>query len=360
MADGLTVLIADRAEDAARWSSAWAESPEREVFAHPAYVALEAGRFQGTAMCALLRLEGATVMYPFIVRDLSREAYFPAENECGYDIASPYGYGGPSVWGRAAGGDPAPEFWRQFDEWAVKRNIVAEFVRFPLFPETSLAYPGEKWVVSQHVVRSLEISDERLWREVDHKVRKNVNRAKRDGVTIAADPAGRDLESFLEIYRHTMERRSASRAYLYDRDFFERLGREIPAGLCYFHAFLEGKIVSSELVLVSASSVYSFLGGTLPESFDHRPNDLLKFEIIRWARESGKIRFVLGGGYQPGDGIYRYKLALSPHGAIDYVQGGRIFNPALYEALIERRKRIAHERNETWDAPSRFFPRYRA
>jgi CelD/BcsL family acetyltransferase involved in cellulose biosynthesis len=353
-----TVLNASLAADVGQWSEVWADSPEREVFAHPAYVELEAGRLQGSGMCAVLRLEGVTAMYPFIVRDLSREAYFPAEESAAYDITSPYGYSGPTVWGHTPGNDQmASEFWRCFDAWAGAQRIVAEFIRFPLFPEACLAYPGDKWVVAQHVVRSLQISDEQLWREVEHKVRKNVNRARRDGVTIVIDPDGRDLESFLDIYDHTMERRGASQAYRYRRDFFECLGREIPTGLCYFHAVVAGRIVSTELVLVSTSSVYSFLGGTLTEYFDHRPNELLKFEIIHWARDHGKSRFVLGGGYRPADGIYRYKLALSPRGAIDYIQGGRIFNKALYETLIERRKRIAPEGN---DGPPRFFPAYRA
>ena len=77
----------------------------------------------------------------------------------------------------------------------------------------------------------------------------------------------------------------------------------------------EGRVVSTELVFVAAEHVYSFLGGTLTEALELRANDLLKHEIIRWARDAGRKTFVLGGGYGAADGIFRYKLSFAPKGA---------------------------------------------
>lgn len=154
-----------------------------------------------------------------------------------------------------------------------------------------------------------------------------------------------------------MDRRGADPRYYFPRSYFERLQHGLPGHFMYFHAVLEGEVVSSELVLVSAENVYSFLGGTLPATFNLRPNDLLKYEIIRWAGRAGKKRFVLGGGYQKDDGIYRYKLAFAPGGATPYHVGYRILDPELYEALMHNR---ADQPQPEGEHSAGYFPAYRA
>lgn len=295
--------------------------------------------------------DGLSVMYPFLVREIDRQ---PGAVSC-RDISSPYGYGGPAVWGQGSKEAAAAEFWARFDDWARAQGIVSEFVRFGLFPESRLPYPGETWVVARHVVRMLQVPVRER-----RKVGKNVDTAVRSGVTVIGDPTGAHLESFLDIYRHTLDRRKAAECYRYPRCFFERLAEAVPQGMRYFHAVIEERIVATELVLVSEHQVYSFLGGTLEPFFACRPSDLLKCEIIRWAREQGKSAFVLGGGYRPDDGIFRFKLAFAPGGATDYVQGGRVLRPDLYDALVAERSAAAAARPEPWNPPARFFPRYRA
>ena len=96
----------------------------------------------------------------------------------------------------------------------------------------------------------------------------------------------------------------------------------------FFPCSIDGVVVSTELVLLSRHSAYSFLGGTLANAFAHRPNDLLKFEIIRWAKKRAKRYFVLGGGYQGEDGIFQYKQSFASKGQVPYFLGGQIFLPA--------------------------------
>jgi lipid II:glycine glycyltransferase (peptidoglycan interpeptide bridge formation enzyme) len=195
-----------------------------------------------------------------------------------------------------------------------------------------------------------------LWMDFEHKVRKNVNKARRSGVTVVVDPAGERLDDFLRIYNETMDRREAGGGYYFGRGFFERIGADLPGQHCYLHALHEGEVISTELVLVSEENVYSFLGGTDSRFFALRPNDLLKHEIIAWAKAQGKRRFVLGGGYEPDDGIYRYKLAFAPHGAVPFFAGTRVLRPDAYEALV--RARAAAEPG--WQPRPGFFPAYRA
>jgi hypothetical protein len=128
----------------------------------------------------------------------------------------------------------------------------------------------------------------------------------------------------------------------------------------YFHAIHDGRVISTELVLVSAENVYSFLGGTDSRGFEMRPNDLLKYEIVLWAKRQGKRRFVLGGGYKTGDGIYRYKLGFAPHGSMPYYVGCRVLRADLYDKLVKNKEALARSKGDEWFPQTGYFPAYRA
>jgi CelD/BcsL family acetyltransferase involved in cellulose biosynthesis len=118
------------------------------------------------------------------------------------------------------------------------------------------------------------------------------------------------------------------------------------------------KIVSTELILLSQCSSYSFLGGTDSAYFDLRPNDLLKYEIIRWSRSKGLKNYVLGGGAAPSDGIERYKRSFAPFGRVDFFTGQRVLMPETYEQLVDLRD--ARDPLSNADlAVTKFFPAYR-
>ena len=71
-------------------------------------------------------------------------------------------------------------------------------------------------------------------------------------------------------------------------------------------------MVSSELVLLSRNHAYFFLGGTLADAFELRPNELLQVETFRWCRSAGKTALVLGGGYRGSEGLLKYKRGFAP------------------------------------------------
>jgi hypothetical protein len=306
--------------DDERWLARWSAWSEREVHAHPEYVRLfeEGG---SRALCALA--DG--VLYPFLLRELP----FGAE---GADIVTPYGYGGAFSWEDA----DADEFWAAFDAWAAEQGVVSELVRLSLFPERLLPYPGEREQKLVNVVRDLAPAADELWMDYEHKVRKNVKKARRSGLRVEIDETGARLDDFLRLYEQTLERRGAEERYRFPHDFFGRIRDRLPGGFVYAHALAGDRVVSSELALLSATTAYSFLGGTEESAFPQRPNDLLKVELMLWAKESGKRRFVLGGGYRPGDGIFRYKRSFAPGGLVPFEVGMRILRPDVYEALVAR------------------------
>lgn len=263
-----------------------------------------------------------------------------------FDLTSPYGYGG--FWGNVSDWEILN---REYNEYCIKNHYICEFVRFELFTEYHAHYDGEVENRTHNIVRSLEIPLDEIWMDFKQKVRKNVKKANSYNLSCIIENTDEHLDDFLRIYYGTMDRTDAEEEYYFSKQFFDNLN-EMKDNIMYFHVTYEGKIVSTELVIYGTENVYSYLGGTDREYFDVRPNDFLKYEIIKWAKEKGLKNFVLGGGYGADDGIYQYKLCLAPHGQHDFYIGRKIFDQENYNKLVFLRRE--DELNE------KYFPLYRS
>ena len=134
--------------------------------------------------------------------------------------------------------------------------------------------------------------------------RKNINKAKREGVNIFF---GGYKKAFNGIYAQTMDRCNADERYYFDRSFFQAMNDKLPNNTLFVYAYYQGKAVSCELILYDQNAAYSFLGGTLSDFFHVRPNNLLKHEAIKKLQSMGIKHFCLGGGKTFNDGIFKYK-----------------------------------------------------
>ena len=268
------------------------------------------------------------------------------EEEQYFDLITPYGYGG--FWGTITDWE---ELDRTYTQYCIDNHYVCEFVRFELFSNYHEHYSGEVETRTHNVVRSLEMPVDEIWMDFKQKVRKNVKRANKNNLGIIVESTGEHMEDFLRIYYSTMDRSDAEDEYYFSRRFYEDLN-EMKDNVMYFHVVSEGRIISTELVIYGAENCYSYLGGTDRDYFDLRPNEFLKFEVIKWAKEKGLKNFVLGGGYGADDGIFQYKLCLAPHGVYDFYIGRKIFDREAYDELVGLR--AGEVLNE------RYFPLYRS
>jgi hypothetical protein len=353
------ILQASNPENRQKWLEMWESWPGKEVFAHPGYLDLFAGKFNESC-CAVFESEKGFVLYPFFYRNLKSEDYSGTLPENTADIISPYGYGGAFTWGYENLEELARNFWQYFDAWAVNNNIVTEVIKFSLFPEQVLPYPQPKSETLKNIVVNLELPEEELWQNFEHKVRKNVNKAGNHGIKVITETDSRHLEKFLAIYNSTMERRNASEKYYFHQDFFLKLIENLTGRFIFFYALYQEKIIAAELVLVSSDKIYSFLGGTESEFFNLRPNDLLKYEIILWAKRNLKKQFVLGGGYGTEDGIFKYKRSFAPAGIVPFYVGSRVLCPDLYKKLIVNKKEALAAKGIKWEPVEDFIPAYRS
>lgn len=284
-------------------------------------------------------------------RDVADDPKFAGKMEhgCYIDLITPYGYGG--FWGNITDWSLLNQSYNQY---CTKNQFLCEFVRFELFSRYAQYYDGETESRTHNVVRNLESSMDEVWMDFKPKVRKNVKRANSYGLEFFVDLEGRYLDDFLRIYYSTMDRSEAQDEFYFSKEFFKRLGK-LQKNAAWFYALYKEKAVSAELVIYGSENAYSYLGGTDRESFELRPNDFLKYEIIKWCKERGLKNFVLGGGYGADDGIFQYKQCLSPHGITDFYIGRKIFDEKKYEKLVDMREEISPGIRS-----STYFPVYRA
>ncbi len=351
------VLDASSASDLAAWLELWRRWPAREVQAHPEYARLFA-RGCDRVVCAAGEDGGRAVLFPLVLRPLSAEDWAP-DGERRLDATTPYGYGGPYAWGPAGGDD---RFWRAFGGWCRDEGIVSTFARLSLFPEQlALAHaPGAVEVRAANVVVPLAAGSDGLWQGYETKVRKWVRAARQAGVTVDIDRSGARLDAFVRVYDHTMRRNGAEDWYFFPRTFFDAIVERLGGQFAFFHALKDGEVVSSDLVLCSEQHVYYFLGGTLAAAFPCGPNYLVKHSVASWAIAEGKRGYVLGGGYTPGDGLFRYKRAWARGGEVPFQVACLVHDERAYADLVAHRSAVAARSDETWSPRPGFFPAYRA
>lgn len=349
-------LDAAQLEDRKKWLDLWTAWPEREVMAHPDYVRLFA-RPQDRVMAATLQTAGGGILYPVILRPIAAEPW-AAEDTAGCDLTTAYGYGGPFCWSTTP--EMAQLFWSHFDSWALAQKAVTSFARLSLFPSQLLSFNGETLPIAPNIVRRLDMEDEELWADYEREARKNIEVAVGRGLTVGFDASGKTLDDFHEIYTSTLHRRGALQDYYYSRAFFERLVQDLPGQFVIAHAMEGRESVSAELVLLSVDHAYSFLGGTLREAYPLCPNYLLKHRTFLWCRDRGIKKLVLGGGYQPQDGILRYKKHFARRAQVTFTVGRKIYNSPESQRLVDRRRLWMRGRGLPWSPAAGFFPEYRS
>jgi hypothetical protein len=350
------VLDAEVDEERDAWLALWKGWPGREVMAHPEYARLFAGGGV-RAVAAVGEERGGTILLPLLLRPVAAEPW-AGPDEASWDATTPYGYGGPFTWGDE-GGDGAA-FWRAYAAWCAGARVVSTFLRLSLFPGQLAAVPGDVHERGPNVVVPLGAGADAVWEGYDRDVRRNVRKSRSCGVQVEVDVEGRRVGEFHAVYEHTMDRRGADAWYRFPRRFFEDLARNLAGQHAFVHALVDGRVVASELALVSAENVYSFLGGTLQEAFKLFPNEAVRHATAEWAVSQGKRCYVLGGGYAPGDGILRHKKLFAPGGEVPFRVGCLLHDEVAAHRLARRREAAEVARGGGWQPRAGFFPRYRA
>jgi lipid II:glycine glycyltransferase (peptidoglycan interpeptide bridge formation enzyme) len=228
---------------------------------------------------------------------------------------------------------------RAMIEYCNEKGIIAEFTRFnPVYENHTIARYLDAENVNRNVL--VDLTEKEIWyNSYEHSTRKNIKKANRLGlkatVVSGDDVTSEQLDVFINIYEKTMARNSADDFYYFPRNYFESMLRFNGHNTLIAFTIKDGTPIACELVLYGRSVGYSFLGGTLPEYYECRPNDILKHTIIEYLKDVGCNCFCLGGGITDGDGIFRYKKSFSKKGVVDFFIGKRIHSSSVYNRAVD-------------------------
>ncbi|MDF2713130.1 MAG: hypothetical protein K0R28_55 [Paenibacillus sp.] len=340
--------------DATRWNSYISQITEADIYFRAEYCRIYEENGEGAAKLFIYSEGDHFVCYPFLLRCIDD---LPAIRDAGigksyYDIATPYGYGGPLV------SDPSPEsrdglmkrFSAAFHRYCLDQNVVTEFVRFHPILKNHEWYPEVKPSYVKNTI-CLHLTDDETTITGRYKSdnRNRIRKARKEGLNIVHGETDR-LEHLLKLYYSTMDRNHAIPYYYFNESFFLNTVNLLDGNIELFEIMHQDKIIASCLFMHFNHYVHYHLMGSDLEYLKFAPINLLIHEAMLWAKGKGYKYLHLGGGYSGNDSLYRFKKTFNEEKSLDYYVGNRIHMPDVYGKLEEHIRELAEED---------YFPIYR-
>jgi len=366
-------LLSTESAEKKAWKERIAALSPRDVFYTPEYLmAFErcpAGEtrtnFGGEAYLFVYGDEDNFIVHPFFKRDLQDLPFYTSVLQAqkpSHDIASPYGYAGPAA--RVTHPNLESTLWKgfldEFHKFCAENNIVSEFVRLnPLLRnhEPLSSVTGGLKESGTVVYVDLTAGEDALWKNLEKPNRNCITKARRENVEISRTKKRDDLKVFYDIYNKSMDRRNAKRMYYFPMEFYDLLLDLLKENVSLFVAKHEGEIISASLFIGEENFIHYFLSGTCPETRSLGSNNLLLYEAMLWAKGEGYKTFNLGGGYQAGDSLFRFKSTFSNTTANFYTYR-KVHDEPKYRALCSARDAYDQSIGKSL-IESDYFPRYR-
>ena len=288
----------------------------------------------GIANSFCIEKDGEYARYFFIKRDIAYEVE-GLEKERYFDIVTPFDYGGISY----SSVEILPYFFEEFSKWCKANAIVSEFVRFDpcrKFDIDSLSAFLE--IIKINDLIYIDLQDD-FWLNYSKGRRSDIAKAKKLSYSVV----NTTVDVFHPIYIETMVRNGSNSYFYFSKQALDILVEQGFARV--FGVFVEGRALSSIVILDDETHSYYFLVASSYETLSFDTNALLLHEVAMILKNEGKSLFFLGGGRQ---GVYDFKSRFSKKTAPYYI-GRRIHNQEVYNELVKLTK---HDKNN-------FFPQYR-
>jgi len=153
----------------------------------------------------------------------------------------------------------------------------------------------------------LQPDPDTLWRSIDESSRRAIRKARADGVTVRIAASRDDLYAFFRL--HLRVRKYKYRLLAQPFALFEQLWEEFVA---HDRGFLmlaeyEGTIIGGVYFLGWGDTIYYKFNASDVDQLKHRPNDLVIWESMCYARERGYSQLDFGLSDWDQEGLVRYK-----------------------------------------------------
>ena len=362
MSTSLEVLTATEHGEA--WDAIVARMDACDVYFHRTLCQAFAEYEGCVARMVHFRRGESVIVYPFFQRRIASLPFLHSpESWNDYsDIVSPYGYGGPLAQMAEKGEDDRGLIWSEFLEafhsYCLDHNIVSEFARLHPYLQNHRHLTLSNGLEQRGPVVTVDLSqsDEEIWRGFTKENRKKITRAQANGLRVEEANSPADVRLFAELYRLNMLRLQARDWYMFPESWLSDLHTRFSEHLALFFVHEGDRVIAGGSVFHMNGLVSNFLSATAEDPGQFSPNNLLFYEIIRWAKRRGYRWYNMGGGYRNNDGVMRFKLNFSQR-TEDFYTYQKIHLPQAYEALVQEWRRTLSSTIEMEE--SKYFPLYR-
>jgi len=358
----LKVLKASSAGDREVWARLVEGLPLKGISFTPGYMMFYAHKMSGEPVLVTYGDEENYIVHPLVLRRINDLPFCSSEPVL-YDAISPWYHGGPSA--RLADRSLEDKLYRnflsEFGGYCRASGIVAEFVR--LFPLMGNHLPLEGLVPIKAIGATVHVdlsqTREELWTGFERSCRKNIKRAQASGVEVRMSQDKADIGLFNRVYTDFLDRKESDPFYYFSDESLEELFDLVGDGATLFFATYQGEILAANMVVHKYDIAEDYLRGAYVDDWRIRPNNIILYHIILWARDKGYKYFNIGGGRGGQvDDQFRFKATFSRLHA-DFLVYSQVHNQAAYDELCNQKMEYDKQHGVAPGSPD-FFPAYRS
>ncbi|MCY7359165.1 MAG: GNAT family N-acetyltransferase, partial [Rudanella sp.] len=195
------------------------------------------------------------------------------------------------------------ESWKPVTIYTQIRNLVDMHGYKDLFNRFGFQYEEHLTILVD-----LSHSEDDLWKDVYTKRRNQIRRAVKEGCSVELQNTTAALHASYAILEEVYKR---AKLPLPAFNHFESLLRfsDANSGLRIFKVIWEGRLIGCMLCLAYGLQLFDYYAGAYSDYYKKYPNDLLPWEVFKWAKANGFTCFDFGGAGKPDVpyGVREYK-----------------------------------------------------
>lgn len=357
-------VLAANTEQGEVWDALVAGMDRCDVYFHRTLCQAFAEYEGCVARLVRFRRGESMIVYPFFQRRISSLPFLRSpQNWIDYsDIVSPYGIGGPLAHMAENDEEERRRIWSEFlaafHSYCLDQKIVSEFARLHPYLQNHRHFNQSNGLERRGSVVTVDLSrsDEEIWRGFTKENRKKIGRAQANGLRVEEANRPADVQLFAQLYYLNMQRLQARDWYMFPEAWLSDLHARFSEHLTLFFVYEGDRVVAGGSMFHMNGLVSNFLSATAEDPGQFAPNNLLFYEIIRWAKRRGYRWYNMGGGYRNNDGVMRFKQNFSQH-TEDFYTYQQIHLPQAYEALVQEWRQTLASTIEM--ETINYFPLYR-
>ncbi|MBN8667510.1 MAG: peptidoglycan bridge formation glycyltransferase FemA/FemB family protein [Chitinophagales bacterium] len=216
---------------------------------------------------------------------------------------------------------------RQLVELALSEKAIYTEIRnnWPLIPDPkTLSKQGFVYKPHLNILIDLTQEEKNLIHQMHPKRAANIRRARKKEVNVRQIVSEEEWVSGYNLIQKTYRRVNLPAA---GPELFLNLRKQIPDKSKLFAAFLGKQMIAARFYLLSGDILYDWYAGSDEKYHRYQPNDLLPWEVMKWAKRNGFSTYDFGGAGRPGIdyGVRTYKERF----------GGRLVEPGRFQ-LVHR------------------------